>query len=109
MKTKCQNFKKRDLMLARGTLLHKSASFKIIPEQYQTNQKNYANFDTETILKIHQKSIPHHPKFKIWAPILEPVALIFKGGLYSFADLIFGTSGGYPLGLILASPGAPLV
>ena len=74
------------LMCWRREQLHKSASFKLIPEKLQTNPKNDAKSYPKTILKsienkfqkrcrkTSQNINENAPKFQIWAPIWEPVA-----------------------------------
>ena len=63
---------------------------------------------SKTQLKKHPKiNAPNTPNFQILAPILEPVAWRFPGVARLFA--FGGTSGGYTLGPIWASTGAPLI
>ena len=46
---------------------------------------------------------------QILSPILKPFAWLFRLVARLFCDLFFEPSGGYPLGPILGSTGAPLV
>ena len=46
---RCQKFQKEMLSCGRRVHLHKSASFEMIFENIQTNHKNYAKMDPETI------------------------------------------------------------
>ena len=62
------------------------------------------------MIRKNIENISHNtPNFQIWAPNMEPVAWLIRGPARFFHDLLFGTSGGYPLGPILAFTGAPLV
>ena len=68
--------------------------------------KQTSNRIFENILK---NIIQNTPTIQILVTILEPIAWLFRLVARFVCDLLFGTSGGYPLGPILASHGAPLV
>ena len=95
----------------RGALLAKAANFKKIPEDIQIKHELDAKNTPKTIEKPFRKIINTKKiaNLAIWGPILEPVAWFVPAVARFFFDLFFGTSGGYPLGPILASPGASLV
>ena len=97
--------------------LHQLANFKTVFKQIQTNHTNYAKNDPgmaeqhikkmmltniETLRQIRQI-------FRFWLPCWSQLLGWLPLWRVFCCDLFFGTSGGYPLGPILASLGALLV
>ena len=116
-----QGAKTSNIMLAcwRRVHLHKSASFKRIFEQIQTNQKRDTNFNSTMIVKsnfklLMRKSIENitpqiRKTFRFGALILKPVAWFCSRGSAFYFRLVFWTLWGVPPWTDLGLLGDPLV
>ena len=98
--------------------LHRSACYKTIFEQLQTNHNKYANIDPTIIetIKYHlkkcwtqRKCYPTYAKCSDVGSHFGAICLPLSRCGRLFCDLFFGTSGRTSLGPIVASPAAPLV
>ena len=78
--------------------LHKSAIFKTIFELIVTNHKNDATHDPKIVHHFFNCGLP------FWNHLFEGGGRVF---LRLVSKLVFETSGGYPLGPIVASLGHP--
>ena len=78
---------------------------KLNQRDWKTLSKNIAKMMWTHIENI----IKNTPTFQIWALILIPFACLFRLVAHFCSRPVFRSSGVYPLGPILASPGASLV
>ena len=83
----------------------KTIILKLIPKISKQQLKHYQQMMRINIRKNH----PKHAKLSDVGSRLGAFCLRVSASARFVFDLFFGTSGGYPLGPMLVSPGAPLV